>query len=156
MYKKGFTLVELLIVIAVIGILSSTVFVNLSNARQQVRDTVRKTDLKQLELALELHYANYGSYTQPEALWSDCSTGENTGSGGCPTGSDWGPSSDLRDLVTNKYIEELPIDPLNDATYRYTYEPWNAGQGGYTEAGQAYDLCAPLETEATFCINKRK
>jgi len=151
MKNKGFTLIELLVVIAIIGLLSSVVLASLNTARTKSRDARRKSDIKQLELALEFHYDEFGSYTQPENMNSDCSTGSSCSS----SGSDWAASSDLRDLVTNGFIPSLPIDPTNNASYRYTYEPWNAGQGGYSAGGQAYDLCANLEEGGTFCINKR-
>ena len=60
--KKGFTLIELLIVIAIIGILSSIVLVSLSSARQRARDAQRKSDLHSIQLALESHFAQNGTY----------------------------------------------------------------------------------------------
>ena len=154
--KKGFTLVELIVVIAIIGLLSSVVLASLTSARESGRDAKRKLDLKQLENALELYYDQFGSYTQPESWCNDYSTGAN---GGCsnPTGTDWDADSDLRDLVTNGFITSLPVDPLNDAIYRYTYEPWNLNEPTPgTPAGQAYDLCATLEKGGTFCVSGRK
>ena len=61
--KRGFTLVELLVVIAIIGILSSIVLANLNGSRQAARDVKRISDVKQLQLALELYFdANSGKY----------------------------------------------------------------------------------------------
>lgn len=54
--KRGFTLIELLVVIAIIGILASIVMASLSNARKRGRDGRRLSDLKQIQLALELYY----------------------------------------------------------------------------------------------------
>ncbi len=54
LHQRGFTLVELLVVIAVIGILVSIVFLGLSEARAKSRDKARVSDLKQLELAATL------------------------------------------------------------------------------------------------------
>ena len=54
--SKGFTLIELLVVIAIIGILSSVVLASLNSARKKGRDARRVSDLKQLQLALELYY----------------------------------------------------------------------------------------------------
>ena len=59
--KRGFTLIELLVVIAIIGILSSVVLASLNSARQKGRDARRISDLKQLQLALELYYDSNGS-----------------------------------------------------------------------------------------------
>ena len=58
----GFTLIELLVVIAIIGILSSIVLASLNTARQKSRDARRVSDVKQLQLALELYYDAKGAY----------------------------------------------------------------------------------------------
>ena len=114
----------------------------------------RKADIKAIETALQSWYTVYGSYTQPENMCSDTSFGGLGGCGSAGGSGDWDANSDLRDLVPD-YMTELPLDPLNNTTYRYAYEPWNGGQGGYGPAGQAYDLCAPLEEGGTFCSRPR-
>ncbi len=59
---RGFTLIELLVVIAIIGILSSVVLASLNSARQKSRDAKRVSDVKQLQLALELYFDSLGQY----------------------------------------------------------------------------------------------
>lgn len=59
---KGFTLVELVVVIAVIAILSTLIIVSLDNAKMTGRDTRRLTDIKQIQLALKLYYNDTGMY----------------------------------------------------------------------------------------------
>jgi len=154
-FNKGFTLIELLVVITIIGLLATIILVSLNSAREKARDARRKTDIKQLELALEFNYDKYGAYTQPENMCSDTSYGGLGECGSAGGTGDWDANSDLRDLISDDFISILPKDPINNSTYKYSYEPWNAGQGGYTKAGQAYDLCANLETGDSFCINKR-
>jgi len=61
-HKRGFTLIELLVVIAIIGILASVVLASLNSAREKSRDAKRISDVKQLQLALELHFDTTGSY----------------------------------------------------------------------------------------------
>ena len=58
--KKGFTLVELLIVVAVIAILASLILANYFEARKQARDERRVIDIEQLQLALRLYVEQYG------------------------------------------------------------------------------------------------
>jgi prepilin-type N-terminal cleavage/methylation domain-containing protein len=60
--QKGFTLIELLVVIAIIGILSSVVLASLNSARQKSRDARRLSDIKQLQLALELYFDSNNAY----------------------------------------------------------------------------------------------
>ena len=54
MKKKGFTLIELLVVIAVIGLLSSIVLVSLGGVRKRARDARRRSDIRQISLAMEM------------------------------------------------------------------------------------------------------
>ncbi len=58
----GFTLVELMVVVSIIGIMSSVLYVNYNDAREQARDKVRMTDLKSLQLAIETYKAQHGRY----------------------------------------------------------------------------------------------
>ncbi|MEK7211996.1 MAG: prepilin-type N-terminal cleavage/methylation domain-containing protein [Patescibacteria group bacterium] len=60
--KKGFTLIELLVVIAIIGLLSTLAVVSLNNARQKSRDAKRVSDIKQIQTALELYFADQNAY----------------------------------------------------------------------------------------------
>jgi len=59
---KGFTIVELLIVIVVIGILAALVVVTYSGIQAKARDTERKTDIKALHGQLEAYQAQNGKY----------------------------------------------------------------------------------------------
>lgn len=116
--NKGFTLVELLIVISIIAILATIVLASLDKARSKSRDTKRISDISQIQLALAayLNNASHGNY---------------------PTGTS---INTLSVLVTEKYLAEIPNDPLNDATHKY----------GYTSDGSTYCLSAPLENPNTF------
>lgn len=60
--KKGFTLIELLVVIAIIGLLSTLAVVALNSARQKSRDSKRVADMKQIQTALELYFADNNGY----------------------------------------------------------------------------------------------
>ncbi len=53
---------ELLVVLAIIGVLAAVVYGGFGDARSQARDKTMMSDLKQLQLALELHKAQYNSY----------------------------------------------------------------------------------------------
>ncbi len=60
--QQGFTIVELLIVIVVIGILAALVITTFNGIQQKGRDTERQTDVKALHGQLEAYYAQNGRY----------------------------------------------------------------------------------------------
>jgi prepilin-type N-terminal cleavage/methylation domain-containing protein len=62
MKTKGFTLVELLIVIAIIGILSSVVISNLGESRSQANDAKIQSQLSNIRGSAELYFISNGSY----------------------------------------------------------------------------------------------
>jgi type II secretion system protein G len=60
--ERGFTIVELLIVIIVIGILAALVITTFTGVQQKARDTERQTDVKAVHGQLEAYYAQNGKY----------------------------------------------------------------------------------------------
>lgn len=63
MRSKGFTLIEMLVVISLIGILAALAMVSFSSVQKQARDTTRKSDLKQYQTATESYASkNNGNY----------------------------------------------------------------------------------------------
>ncbi|MFH0851997.1 MAG: prepilin-type N-terminal cleavage/methylation domain-containing protein [bacterium] len=137
--RAGFTLMELLVVIAIIGILASIVLVSLNSARAKARDARRISDLKQIQNALNLFYADYGYYPAYRNQsscggWGSRSSSSITACGG----SKWLTS----DSNFDKYMPSVPIDPINSAWYAedgaYTYT--------YTSGAGDYDLRALFET----------
>lgn len=109
-YAAGFTLVELLTVIAIIAILSSVVLTSLNSARAKSRDAKRISDLKQLELALALYHDANGKYPSlgGGGWWGNCSGFGSHGTSG--------PSGYIPDLAPT-YIGVLPLDPKPVSTY---------------------------------------
>ena len=67
--NKGFTLVELMVVMAVVGILAGLTLTAFFGARKTARDGQRKADLEQIRSALEMYRTDEGSYpTTPASL----------------------------------------------------------------------------------------
>jgi prepilin-type N-terminal cleavage/methylation domain-containing protein len=64
--NAGFSLIELLIVIATIGLISSIVIANLSDARSKTRDAKVAQDLRQLIIALDIYRQSNGTFPPNE------------------------------------------------------------------------------------------
>lgn len=60
--QQGFTIVELLIVIVVIGILAALVITTFTGIQQKARNTERETDIKAIHGQVEAYYAQNGKY----------------------------------------------------------------------------------------------
>ncbi|MBI3619581.1 prepilin-type N-terminal cleavage/methylation domain-containing protein [Candidatus Roizmanbacteria bacterium] len=120
--KRGFTLIELLVVIAVVGLLSGLLVPNFMAARQRARDGQRKSDLRQIQKALELYRQDPASPVFPAALPACNSPLTNTVNG-----------------TTITYMSKVPCDPLNTVT-KYYYSADNTTL--------TYTLSACLENTA--------
>lgn len=68
--ESGFTIIELLIVIAIIGILATLVLTNFQGAQARGRDTVRSSDINSLFSKLEEYYNNNSGYPLGTAVTS--------------------------------------------------------------------------------------
>lgn len=133
--KGGFTLAELLVVVAIIGLLASIVLVSLNSTRAKARDVKRITDLHQMVLALELYYDQNNGYPSTGA------TDANNG-GTYSTQGSW-----LSSLVSAGFMSNVPVDPIN-----IDKGPWCWGGPTnqntiytYASDGQKYILCAWME-----------
>ena len=97
MNRKGFTLIEMLVVIAIIGLLSSVVIIGLSGAREKARDAKRLSDIRQIQNGLEVAYTAVLGY--PAAISGN-------------------PPGELRDPQDNNYkYSTTPTTPPR-VTYR--------------------------------------
>lgn len=122
--SKGFTLIELLVVIAIIGILSTLLMANFIGIRQRARDASRKSDLRQIQSALELYRSDAGTYPTTSLL--NCPDG--------PSPISFGNNPDC----TSTYMQKVPTDPMGNSYY-------NSGSYYYSSNGTTYTLGACLE-----------
>lgn len=123
--KEGITLIEVLLVVAIISILSGIIVVSIGNPTADARDAKRITNLGAVQAALELYYDNYG-YFPKQAVPQEEPLVTSSGAGLA--------------LLAENFLSALPTDPKNDATYKY----WYCG----TKEGSKYALKAKLETES--------
>lgn len=136
--KKGFTLLELLIVIGILAILAAVVTVVLNPAEllKQARDSQRVSDLASLSSALGMYLADVTSPSLGDS--TKCYVNSSTATANCSNrhpgktltydvdktvdGTGWIPV-DLTDISSGAPLSILPTDPTNDATYFYSYVP---------------------------------
>ncbi|MFA6365327.1 MAG: type II secretion system protein [Candidatus Paceibacterota bacterium] len=68
--QAGFTLIEMLVVVAIVGLLSSTLLVGLGDARRKARDARRIADLRQVQNGLENYYSEQRQYPKADDLYT--------------------------------------------------------------------------------------
>jgi general secretion pathway protein G len=139
--QTGFTIVELLIVIVVIGILAAISIVAYNGVQAKARDSQRISDLKSIVKALEAYKVNNGTYPTPVST---------------PNASSWEVSTDgsnnattfLAALVSPTGVSKIPVDPINtgtalnpsvnSTTFEYFYYLYAAGTNGCDPARGAF------------------
>lgn len=120
--SAGFSLVELLVVIAVIGVLSGVLIINLVGVRGRAADAGIKSDFKSLKSALRLYYNDYQQY--PNSSSGQIMGCGAAGTSACPAGGTFSAAG------TN-YMGQLP------SSFAY-----------YSDGGDEFLLVAPLDNES--------
>jgi general secretion pathway protein G len=83
--RRGFTLIELLVVLAALGALLALVVPRYVDHVQRAHETVLKHNLKHLRAAIDQFHADRDRYP-----------------------------NQLEDLVSQRYLKEIPLDPITD------------------------------------------
>ena len=117
--KKGFTLIEVIVVIGIVGVLTVIVFPAINNIRAKNRDTERVADIATIQLGL-LYYYN-----------------QATSSAGYP--------STLSELITKYVPAEALVSPDGRS---YTYVPLTRNSSGVKPCTY-YQLGVTLESQST-------
>lgn len=120
--SQGFSLIELLVAIAIIGLLAAGAMAGLNIAREKARDTRRIQDVNEIQKALSLYMISNNAF--PIALSTTTLDGSDTVSTA---------------LVGAETIPTIPLDPLNP-TYSYSYVS--------NTLGTSYSISFCLETDS--------
>ena len=136
MNKKGFTLVELLVVVAIMGILMAAVVlaINPAEMMKKSRDATRLSDMVSLRQALDFAVADGTELTVTAAA------GDSTIGTRVTTGAGW------VNVDVSKYLSTLPIDPRNGTAFSDAAVNDVTGKYLYFSDGSAYELNCYLES----------
>lgn len=107
--RRGFTLVELLVVMAVISLLSSVVLSSMQSAREKAREGRKIAELRSMISAIKLYAEARGSFPA------------NKGTTWCNPGVSYAGSVCLSELVSDGYFSTLPRSPDIRPYYYYNY-----------------------------------
>jgi general secretion pathway protein G len=117
--EAGFTIIELLVVLALISILATMGMAQYRNGQIHAREAVLKTDLFDLRDAIDQYYADKGMY----------------------------PST-LDALVTDGYIRRIPVDPITNAADTWQTVPSEPDPNNPTASVGVYDVKSGSEQTA--------
>ncbi|HSX39431.1 MAG TPA: type II secretion system protein [Candidatus Saccharimonadales bacterium] len=130
--NKGFTIIELLLVVSLIAILSGVTLtvLNVSQLQKRPRDAQRVSDLGRMQTALELFFADNRVY---------------------PTAASWATASGALAALKPSYISDIPAPPTTPAATGS--DPCTAGNSGYfyisDATGNKYVLATIMELSAS-------
>jgi len=102
--KRGFTLIEIMVVVAIIAILVVLAMFMFMNNLGKARDGRRKGDLDRLKIAFEEYYGDENTFPGGDIL-SECGSGN-----------------------LKPYLSSVPCDPKTNKPYCYIYDTDNNGQ----------------------------
>ena len=116
-----------MVVISIIGTLSSTVLASTNTARMKARDAERIRTLHQIQIALEMYYADHGEYPPGTAfsVWDNWTGYDNW------RNNDTTRAKPMEELVAGGYISKINDDPINTESWPH---------GPYLESGPPDDL----------------
>jgi prepilin-type N-terminal cleavage/methylation domain-containing protein len=132
--SRGFTMMELLVVVAILGILAVVGLDSFFFSQAKGRDAQRKSDLAAVAKALETYQNDFNRYPSGNV------NGEIEGCGDGNDACEWGGvfSATMNDgavnEVTQTYMSVLPVEPTTGGSYYYV-----------STTGSSYSLYATLE-----------
>lgn len=117
---KGFTLVELLVAVGIIGVLASVSLVSVNSIRGKARDSKRIADIKEVQNALEAYYSNNGYYPAAN-IASDPGVGSANFDAMCNNAAGFVKDTLAANCTTPIYMARVNENPKPARTgYKYT------------------------------------
>jgi len=111
--NKGFTLLELLVVMAIIGILAAVVMVNFASGSREARDARRVREVYQIGHALQMYYSSQGEYPDnTDSNDADCDLHGVTWDKGH---FDLGVDDFIKPIIDEDIVTVIPVE-LDDIT----------------------------------------
>jgi type IV pilus assembly protein PilE len=130
--SRGFTLVELMIVIAIIGILAAALFPSMTNYLKRSRDAARASNLKDISTALGAYYSDTERYPAKVSGTTHC----------------FGAGTPSFSGNTNYMPKGLPKDPVGARTTQNGCDGGNYGYStGTINGSDGFQLAATFENE---------
>ena len=143
--QSGFTIIELLIVIAIIAILAGVVLVNFQGAQAKARDTQRVSNMSALQAKLEEYYGTNNGY--PNTFTASTFAGMDPGTILDPKGR----SMTINALQADKTAADGVAAPTAASSSDYLYVPY--GTTGCTTTCTGYEIKAYIEKPTTAIPN---
>jgi prepilin-type N-terminal cleavage/methylation domain-containing protein len=111
-FRRGFTLLEVLIVVAVFGLLATLAVLSLNSARASLRDTQRLSDVAVLRAGLSQYWLERATYPVSDGVdlgAAGTNTEQLSGAGFTSSG----------EATTPVYLQRVPVGPKGNEFYRY-------------------------------------
>jgi type II secretion system protein G len=117
-FERGFTIIELIVVIAIISLLASIVLTNVNGYMAKARDAKRMSDIDQISKALYMYYAQN----------SNMPANPTPGTEGCSNYNYAAYQTVMQLLISGGFLSQIPTPPSGGWSQGYCY--YNYGQGG--------------------------
>lgn len=129
MNKRGFSLIEVIVVIGIMGLLTALIYTSFDANKAKSRDQKRVSDISAIQISLELYFNQNGRY--PLVLEDKL----NPANGLVP-----------------KYISSIPVPPQGSETYEYL--PLTRMQG--SDICISYQLWTKFERGNSYLDSRKK